>query len=352
MQITRSMKYDSTNLFIRADASSKIGFGHLMRCLALAQHWKKQIGNVTFITNCDNADLLKRLESEGFKLVNIEKSFPDPSDWFITGKVLAESRGSWLVCDGYHFDTFFHRNVKNSGTKLLVIDDTVRLKHYDADILLNQNAHAKNLVYSCEKHTSLLLGSEYVMLRDEYRNRNKSSSSINKRVKKILVTLGGTDPRNQTLKILKFIEKIRPKGMKILIATGLSNPNISSLQRAVRESDVSFKLIDASDNMADIIDKCDIAISAGGSTCWELAFMGIPTLVVITADNQQGIAEFLGENGVAVNLGWSDLLIFDNFYNAYHKLISDYKIRQRMSISGQRLIDGYGTDRIVNEMTG
>lgn len=352
MQRTSQMRFENTNLFIRADADSKIGFGHLMRCLALAQCWKKQQGNVTFITKCDNEALLDRIKSEGFHIVNIERSFPDPSDWVITEKVLAESYGSWLVCDGYQFDSSFHRNVKKSGSRLLVIDDTVRLKHYYADILLNQNGHAKNLNYSCERHTSLLLGHEYVMLRDEYRKKNNSRCSAKKKVRKILVTMGGSDPRNQTLKFLKLINEIKPKDIEVVIVTGVSNPNISSLQLAVCRAEVSFQLSHASDDMADIMSETDIAISAGGSTCWELAFMGIPMLVVIAAVNQQGIAAFLAEKGISVNLGWSDSLVSENFIFAFEKLVSDYKVRERMSISGRQLIDGKGTVRIVNKMMG
>ena len=167
------MNLINNHLFIRTDADSKIGHGHLMRCLALAQCWKKLKGRTTFIGKFDNDLLCDRIRSEGFDIVRIERSFPDPSDWEITEHVLKKSNGSWLVCDGYHLDYKYHRNVKNGGYRLLVIDDTAHLSHYYADILLNQNGHSKELFYSYEKYTSLLLGSKYVLLRREILNKKK-----------------------------------------------------------------------------------------------------------------------------------------------------------------------------------
>jgi UDP-2,4-diacetamido-2,4,6-trideoxy-beta-L-altropyranose hydrolase len=342
----------NNNLFIRTDADSKIGLGHFMRCLALAQCWKNIGGKVTFLSRFDSNVLCDRINSEGFDFTPIERSFPDPLDWEITEQVLRKSTGAWLICDGYHFDPQYHRNVKNSGYRLCVIDDTAHLSHYCADILLNQNGHAKELDYSCEKYTSMLLGSRYVLLRREILNKKNFLNSTSRKVKKILITMGGSDPSNQTQKLIHLINEIKPKDIEVCTVAGVSNPNIKSLQATVCETGVSFQLIHNPGNIADIIAECDMAISAGGSTCWELAFMGIPLMVVITADNQEGIVTYLDKKGVAINLGWSDSLSPKNFNNAFEKLVFDYKIRKEMSACGQQLIDGFGTDRVVRAMVG
>jgi UDP-2,4-diacetamido-2,4,6-trideoxy-beta-L-altropyranose hydrolase len=344
------MDLKNNNLFIRTDADSKVGHGHLMRCLGLAQCWKKKGGSATFISKCDSDLLCNRIMSDGFDFIRIERSFPDPSDWEITEHVLRKSNGSWLVCDGYHFDSQYHRNVKNGGYRLLAIDDTAHLSHYYADIILNQNGHAKELFYSYEKYTSLLIGFDYVLLRREIINKKNFLNSTCRKVRKILVTMGGSDPSNQTQKIINLVKDIKPKGIEVCIVAGVSNPNINNLKDAVYETGASFRLIHNPENMADIIAGADMAISAGGSTCWELAFMGIPHLVVITADNQEGIATFLNKKGVAINLGWSDSLSPKNFKNAFEKLVFDYKGRKEMGARGQQLIDGFGTDRVVRAM--
>jgi UDP-2,4-diacetamido-2,4,6-trideoxy-beta-L-altropyranose hydrolase len=344
------MDLKNNNLFIRTDANSEIGLGHLMRCIALAQCWEKIGGRVTFIARFDSDVLCDRLISEGFDFIPIERSFPDPLDWEITEQVLRKSTGAWVICDGYHFDSQYHRNVKNSGYSLCVTDDTAHLRHYYADILLNQNGHANGLFYSCEKNTSLLLGSKYVLLRREILDKKDFLNSTNQKVRKILITMGGSDPGNQTQKLINLVKDIKPKDIEVCIVAGVSNPNVNNLKETVYETGASFQLIHNPDNMADIIAGADIAISAGGSTCWESAFMGIPLLVVITADNQEGIATFLEKKGVAINLGWSDSLSPKNFTNAFEKLVFDYKVRKEMSACGQQLIDGFGADRIVRAM--
>ena len=90
------MPPNNNHLFIRTDADSEIGLGHLMRCLALAQCWKKIGGKVTFIARFDSDVLCDRIISEGFDFIRIERSCPDPSDWALTEKVLRKSSGSWL----------------------------------------------------------------------------------------------------------------------------------------------------------------------------------------------------------------------------------------------------------------
>jgi spore coat polysaccharide biosynthesis predicted glycosyltransferase SpsG len=125
---------------------------------------------------------------------------------------------------------------------------------------------------------------------------------------------------------------------------------MNNLHRIISEVGPSFRIIHNPENMADIIAGADIAISAGGSTCWELAFMGIPILVVITADNQRGIATFLEKKGVGFNLGCPDSLSPKRFTNAFEKLVFNYKVREEMSACGQQLIDGLGADRIVGAM--
>ncbi|SVE20066.1 uncharacterized protein METZ01_LOCUS472920, partial [marine metagenome] len=123
-------------LFIRTDASNSIGIGHLMRCLVLARAFKKQGGKVTFISACKNNMLRKRITDEGFKLVDIENSYPKMFDLETTLLTINNSHSSnkWIVIDGYHFDTYYQQSIKNNDNRLLVIDDTAHLNRYVADI--------------------------------------------------------------------------------------------------------------------------------------------------------------------------------------------------------------------------
>ena len=151
-----------------------MGSGHVMRCVALAQAWKKQGGKVTFISLCDSESLRNRITDEGFELVLIKESYPDPADFEITLSTInnSNSNNSWVVLDGYHFDADYQQSIKNNGNPLVVIDDIGHLDNYVADIILNQNINAEDLNYSCETETKLLLGTNFVLLRDEFLTYN------------------------------------------------------------------------------------------------------------------------------------------------------------------------------------
>jgi UDP-2,4-diacetamido-2,4,6-trideoxy-beta-L-altropyranose hydrolase len=140
----------SNALIIHADASTEIGTGHLMRCLALAQAWKDAGGQITFISACQNESLLQRLRDEKFNVHVLGHPYSDSSDWDYTKNILAAYPSAWVALDGYHFNEAYQQRVKEAGHRLLVIDDMAHLKHYYADILLNQNLHAEQLHYSCE----------------------------------------------------------------------------------------------------------------------------------------------------------------------------------------------------------
>jgi len=223
-------------LVIRADANTRIGTGHLMRCLALAQGWKDSGGQVIFITACSNEPLLQRLYDEGFVVHRLEHPYPDPQDWEMTKQLLSEHLGAWLVLDGYHFDSEYQWLVKEAGYRFLVIDDMAHLPHYYADIVVNQNLHAEQLHYPCEPYTQLLLGTQYVLLRREFLKGQGWKREIPEVARKVLVTLGGSDPDNVTLKVIRAINKLKIKGLEIKVVIGPSNPHMASLKEAIHHS--------------------------------------------------------------------------------------------------------------------
>ncbi|MGQ9755923.1 MAG: UDP-2,4-diacetamido-2,4,6-trideoxy-beta-L-altropyranose hydrolase, partial [Desulfotomaculales bacterium] len=199
------MSSENRTLIIRADANAWIGTGHLMRCLALAQAWQDHGGKVVFITACNSPFLKQRLRNEGFDVVGLQYVHPDPADLKTTMNVLAVHPGAWLVLDGYHFDFTYQRLVKEAGHQLLVIDDMAHLDRYNADIVLNQNIHAHNLHYFCEPYTRLLLGTKYVLLRREFWSWRNYKREVPEVAKKVLVTMGGSDPGNVTLKVIRAL---------------------------------------------------------------------------------------------------------------------------------------------------
>lgn len=325
------------SLIIRTDANVQIGTGHLMRCLALAQAWKDAGGEVVFITACQSDDLLQRLREEGFNICLLARPYPEPGDWDYTKDILAAHPNAWVVLDGYHFGEIYQQRVKEAGHRLLVIDDMAHLKHYYADFVLNQNLHAEQLHYSCESYTRLLLGTRYVLLRREFLAWRGWKREIPEVARRVLVTLGGGDPENHTLKVIQALQKVDTPGLEATVVIGASSPYTDVLSAAIKQSFIPIRLVCNAKNMPELMTWADVAVSGGGVTCWELVYMLLPILVVVLAPNQEANARALQESGIA--------LIFS--IEHIQRLLLDRKMHAAMSQIGRSIVDGHGVEHVT-----
>ena len=178
-------------LVVRADSSPRIGTGHVMRCLALAQVWQASGGQAVFVMRGSASSLTGRLKSEGMMVRNILVESGSDDDAVQTIAIAREVEATWVTLDGYHFSADYQHIIKKAGFHLLFIDDYGQGNHYYADIVLNQNIHADEKLYTDrEPYTRLLLGPRYILLRQEFmkwRSWQRNFASI---PRKILVTLG------------------------------------------------------------------------------------------------------------------------------------------------------------------
>jgi UDP-2,4-diacetamido-2,4,6-trideoxy-beta-L-altropyranose hydrolase len=340
-------------LIIRADATPEIGTGHVMRCLALAQAWQDKGGQVVFISHCESEALRQRLTAEGFDFVSLDKSHPDPFDWHFTSGILAKlkSRGPkanpWLVVDGYHFDAAYQKSIKAAGYKLLWIDDYGHAEHYYADLILNQNISAEPSCYvNRESYTQLLMGTSYALLRREFERWQGWQREIPAMARKVLVTLGGADPDNVTLKIIQALKQVDIPGLEARIVIGPANPHLELLQREIGVGSKLVLLINVT-NMPELMAWADIAVSAGGSTSWELAFMGLPNVITYFAANQLLIAQHMDAAGAAINLGDHQKICGKDFARVFEKILICQELRTKLSRTAQRLVDARGGTRLV-----
>lgn len=319
-----------------------------MRSLALAQGWKSAGGKVVFVTKCESVKLFERLKGEGFEVVEIENGYPHPADLNATKAVLKENPNAWCVIDGYHFDGKFHGSIRQNGNRVLVIDDVADLDFYNADAILNQNIKAVELKYNCPPETKLLLGTRYALLRKEFLQWQGWQREIPEIARKILITMGGGDLFNQTLKAIRAVERISIENLQIKAVIGASNPDLADLQNVVEKSSLDIELIFDANDMATLMAWADMAISAAGSTCWELCFMSVPTILIVTANNQIGIAEGLSELGFAENLGWFEQVSTKSFAKIIDGVLSSKIRRGKMCKIGYEIVDGFGTKKIVD----
>jgi UDP-2,4-diacetamido-2,4,6-trideoxy-beta-L-altropyranose hydrolase len=327
-----------------------------MRCLALAQAWQDQGGKATFISKCESDAIRQRLVNEGMDFISIENVHPDPNDLERTMGVLHEisnqksKNATWLVIDGYHFDADYQKSIKKGGNNILWIDDYGHADHYYADLILNQNISADESLYPHrEPYTQLLLGTRYALLRREFKQWQGWQREIPSVAKKVLVTLGGADPNNMTLKVIQALLLVREPRLEAKIVVGPANSNLASLEQEILDHK-RLKLIKNAPKMAELMAWADLAVTAGGSTCWEMALLGLPAIIIIIAKNQSPIAEKLREAGSALNLGWSyELSIEDIKQNIEHILFSE-KLRREYSTRSKYLVDGSGAQRAVKSL--
>jgi UDP-2,4-diacetamido-2,4,6-trideoxy-beta-L-altropyranose hydrolase len=335
-------------LLIRVDAGSEIGMGHAMRCLALAQAWQDVGGSPVFAMASGARFMVARLHAQRIEITPLNcrpGSLPDAQ---ATARLAAESGARWVVIDGYHLDSEFQRRIKNAGLQLLCIDDEAMVQHYWADIVLNQNLHAAEPLYTKrEPYTQLLLNTRYVLLRREFGVWRNWLREVPPVARNLLVMMGGADPENSTLKVLRDLRHSDLGDINITIVAGDSNPNGHALNAAVPSLPFPITLKCAVDDMPSALAWADAAISAGGSSCWELAYMGVPTLILVLSRNQIPVATHLHEQDAAWNLGPASELKPEALRDMVSALLTDLSWRSRMASAGRALVDGAGASRVV-----
>jgi UDP-2,4-diacetamido-2,4,6-trideoxy-beta-L-altropyranose hydrolase len=277
------------NILIRADSSSEIGLGHVMRDLVLAQKYKGD--NITFA--CQNLDgnINQKVLDGGFGLEVLESNNREE-----LLKVIKKLDIDLLVIDHYNIGYEYEKYIKNNcDIKILSFDDTYE-RHY-CDILLNHNISAnekryKNLVPSfCE----LRCGTQYTLIRDEFvkekkkPKRNKTKSKI----KNIFIAMGGADPLNANIKVLKKLKSI--KNLYINVVTTTANKNLKKLQRySFLNKNITLHV--NTTKIAKLINSCDLAIVTPSVTVHEVLFLKKPLIAIKLADNQDDIYKYLKRN--------------------------------------------------------
>jgi len=321
-----------------------------MRMIALAQHWKRAAGDVTFVTNCPDVKLIDALKFEGFKIIRLNVSDDIREDIETTRSIIKQLSGRWCVVDGYQFNEQYLNALSGSNSLLMVVDDNADRDMYDVDAILNQNLDSERLSYKTSSDATLLLGSNYVLLRDEFSRFVDSPKQIEPIATRVLITLGGTDPQNQTPKVVRALSEKLTNEFCVKIVLARDNPDIEQIKKHSHLSEARFEFVLGTSQMSELMNWADLAISAAGSTCWEMAALGLPAILLVTADNQQIVADGLRTAGVSECLGWYDNVTEEQIFSVFDRLARNSTVRSKMSSNGQRLIDGKGRERVVTAL--
>lgn len=340
---------------IRADADGRIGHGHVMRCLTLAESSLRRGAGVSFICRENEGHLCDMLDARGFEVHRLPRRLN--ATW---QQDAAETRAaiagagfdpSWLIVDHYGVDVSWEQALRPSVGRIMVIDDLANRTH-DCDLLLDQNIvacmrdrYASKVPPDC----SLLLGPEFAMLQPEYADLHDRVPPRAGAVTRVLVFFGGSDTGNLTGLTLAALRRLGRSDIAVDVVIADSYPKAAAIRREAA-ADGSFAVHCGLRTLAPLMAKADLAVGAGGSTTWERLCLGLPSLVVTVADNQRPIAEELQRRGLIAWLGDQASVREQTVYDALKPLLED-GINEAWSARCRATIDGRGVTRVCAALT-
>ena len=350
---------NNINLFVRVDAGKEIGDGHFMRCLTLVKSFKKEIHKIYFISNQLSNHQTKILKKYNFKFFKIN-GYTKIHNKKIKKKLIDEdirnsikiirnykNHQNWLLIDHYGIDHTWEKSFRRDVDKIIVIDDLADRKH-DCDILIDQNYFIgnknryKSLVPSfCNQ----LIGSKYSIIRTEFsKSRNKLKQK--NKMERIMVSFGGSDPNNETKKVLLALNSLK-MNLNVDVIVGKNNPNKKEIKKICLKNS-NFHYYEQIKDMAKFMKKADFSIGGGGSMIWERCYMGLPSIVTILDDNQREITKEMDRLGCLVSIGDYKKVSIKDYQSEIIKMNIE-KIK-RMSKQCMTIVDGNGIKRICSEI--
>lgn len=338
-------------LIVRADANRQIGFGHVMRSLALAEAWMSRGGQVVFVASSMPSSMEGRIIAEGMSTRHIPVERGTDSDVAALVEIATHERATWVVLDGYAFDSDYQRLLKDAGLRLVTMDDCHASAHSYADIIVNQNAQALKEQYEAlEPYTRLLRGSSYALIRKEFFEARRIVDNGERGVQHILITFGGSDNAELVRQTLEAIRNLGVRGLQVRVVGAACDESMRDLMSDVETHGIDVRVLTDASEMATQMAWADLAISSCGVTSLELAFMGVPTLLVMTADNQRSNAMGFHEREAAMFMGERGELTVASLSDALARMLSSDELRRTLSIRARSLVDGRGGWRIVRSM--
>ena len=324
-------------VLFRCDGGPELGMGHLMRCRALAAEFAALGWNCAFAVTKATAALL----ADATTIV-----VPAGLDG---ARAVAESTTPFdcLVVDHYGLDANFETAARGRTPVVLVIDDLADRPHA-CDVLIDPNPGRTEADYAglVPRHARFLLGPQYALLRREFVERRPAEERPPRRqAGRLLITFGGADPDNMSERALQALQHLSPTTIQTTLVIGPANRHRERLTALANRLGVQVA-IDPPD-LAALMLQADMAIASASTSCWELACLGVPGLLVVTADNQRPTARAAQQAGTAVVLGGSDHLDAQSLAAAIASLASDEASRGGMSAAGRKLVDGRGAARVA-----
>lgn len=336
------------NVYIRTDASTQIGSGHVMRCLTLANQLKSEGMQVAFVCRNVEGNMIPFIYSQGFQVFELPSiSVSDVWGWtkdnwlqdsLETMQLLNDKIVDLLIVDHYSLEKKWEVSLRPYINKLMVIDDLANRVH-DCDVLLDQNFYKD---YQ-DRYTDLVpknciscLGPNFLLLRDEFFGIKLNGCS---HAQRIFVFFGSVDATNETRKALIALQLLSKKyNFTIDIVVGNNNKNKNSIKDLCKDIDGCHYYCQIN-NMAELMSKATFSLGAGGTITWERAFLNLPSIVISVANNQDEIAQTLHKENAIIFLGKSSNISEEDIYLAIENMLQDNALLNELKLNMKRIIN-------------
>lgn len=329
-------------ILFRADGNPDIGTGHIMRCLSLADALQEQGWEITFITA--EPYFQRLIQTRGYPCTVLGTAYDRMEEELsIFLPIIERERPELVILDSYFVTSQYMEAIRNIS-RLLYIDD-LNAFDYPADAVVNYNIYGPELPYPQNK--TYFLGPQYAPLRKEF--QGLSQRNTKDRVENVLVSTGGTDQYHVALHCAEYLREHLPRENMIFhFVLGAMNRDIVQLEQIAE--DFSFiKLHRQVTDMCSLMLQCDVAISAAGTTLYELCACGLPTVTYILADNQIQGAQMFQKAGLMPCAGdiREDACFLERLFELLNSLADDFAQRQHIAEQMQGAVDGRGAARLA-----
>jgi UDP-2,4-diacetamido-2,4,6-trideoxy-beta-L-altropyranose hydrolase len=349
------------NAAFRADATSRIGTGHFMRCMTLAEELQRHGVQIRFVCRDLPQYLRELLADKGMELASLESEVAlSPagdlahSHWLNSSQVrdaqatkqaLSGRAWDWLIVDHYALDARWESAVRPSVRRIMAIDD-IADRHHDCDVLLDQNFYTGTQERYAGKvplYCRQLLGPRYALLRDEFGESRKQATPRSGQVKRVLVFFGGMDADNYTGRAIEVLAGLVGNALQVDVVIGMQHPCREQIETLCKAH--GYQCHVQTKRMAELMAHADLAIGAGGSAMWERCCMGLPALTVCVADNQRQQIADAAEQGLIYSLSGDDLT--SALRRHVGSLLENEPLRKLISRTAMQAVDGLGVKRVV-----
>ena len=326
---------------IRADAGERIGVGHVIRCLSLAEAAAIRGRRACLVSRALPEPLAERARASGVELVPAAGPPGSEADGALTAALTTDAEA--VVVDGYHFGREFRMGLGELPAVIVSIEDNLENDAAGFDVIVNQGPHARREEYA-DRGAIVLLGLSYTLLRREVLELRGSRRPVGP-ASSAVVVMGGTDVVGAAGPISEAIVEQTP--LDVLVMAGIGTDRSVELEDLAARSAGRISALPF-DCLPQALLRADVGVVAAGGTLWEAAALGLPTVAAITADNQERLTETSEVRSFATVHDLRSSVVLDEIVDDVLTLAADPERRRRAGAAGSLLFDGRGATRVVD----